>query len=95
MNGEEPVRGLTDSFRHESAIEDPVLMALPLGDLLDRLPVLDARVSASTQELRAWVALLRRRRASWREIGDALHVSRQAAWQRFHDSAPSTSETPG
>ena len=57
-----------------------------LEDLLDLLPELDARVSDAVSELRACVEVLRRRRASWREIGDALNVSRQAAWQRFHGS---------
>lgn len=55
-----------------------------VGDLLGVLVELDAEVGESTERLRGCVTLLRQRRASWREIGAALGVSRQAAWQRFH-----------
>ncbi|MEZ0579268.1 hypothetical protein [Nocardioides sp. MH1] len=56
-----------------------------MEDLLELLVELEAQVGASMKDLRTCVALLRRRRATWREIGGALNVSRQAAWQRFHD----------
>lgn len=47
---------------------------------------LDAEVTQSGARLNGCVAILRERRASWREIGEALGISRQAAWQRFHGS---------
>jgi hypothetical protein len=63
------------------------LAAMSLVELLDLLPDLEAEVDASYARLHACVAQLRERRASWREIGEALEVSRQAAWQRFRISA--------
>lgn len=63
------------------------LDGLSLPELLELLPDLEAEVDASHARLRACVALLRQRRASWREIGDALAVSRQAAWERFRAAA--------
>ena len=35
-----------------------------------------------------WVQLARSRKLSWAEIGKALGVSRQAAWQRFASETP-------
>jgi hypothetical protein len=53
---------------------------------LSLLPEIDADIEAEERRLRACVRMLRARRATWREIGDALHVSRQAAWERFQTS---------
>ena len=33
--------------------------------------------------IREWVTLMKERQVSWSEIGNALGVSRQAAWERF------------
>ena len=63
------------------------LSSASLPELLRMLPELEAQVDASNARLRACVALLRERRASWREIGEVLEVSRQAAWQRFREAA--------
>ena|SRR3974390_444463 len=38
------------------------------------------RIDAGMQDI---VDILREREVSWADIGDALHVSRQAAWKRF------------
>lgn len=62
------------------------LASASLPELLTMLPELEAAVDAANARLRACVALLRERRASWREIGEVLEVSRQAAWQRFRDA---------
>lgn len=56
-------------------------------DLLTELPALVADERGARERLRQHVALLRRHRATWAEIGGALSISRQAAWQRFN--APS------
>lgn len=76
----------------EAVASDQVCSLCPLGrlslvELLELLPELEAEVDASQERLKACVALLRDRRASWREIGEALEVSRQAAWQRFREPA--------
>lgn len=59
------------------------LAAMDMGTLLALLPVIEADIERDRAQLRECVALLRARRASWREIGDALSVTRQAAWERF------------
>jgi hypothetical protein len=57
--------------------------ALPLDDLLATLPTIAADAVQAELRLRERVALLRDRRATWAEIGAALGVTRQAAWERF------------
>ena len=51
--------------------------------LLALLKAQDANVESSRARLQDSIDLLRRREVSWAEIGDALGVSRQAAWERF------------
>lgn len=57
-----------------------------IPDLLALLPALEGEIEAGERRLRECVRLLRAHRATWREIGDALQVSRQAAWERFRIS---------
>lgn len=54
-----------------------------IAGLLALLPALEDEIAAGERRLRECVRMLRARRATWREIGDALQVSRQAAWERF------------
>ena len=52
-------------------------------EMLNTLPDI-VRTSDQVDEfLHGWVGLLRERRVSWQQIGLALGVTRQAAWQRF------------
>ena len=51
--------------------------------LLRRLAPAAGRVAAADAGLRGLVDLLRTREVSWARIGEALGVSRQAAWERF------------
>jgi len=60
--------------------------ALDIPGLLALLPALEDEIEAGERRLRECVRLLRAHRATWREIGDALQVSRQAAWERFRTS---------
>jgi hypothetical protein len=53
------------------------------ADMLARLPLIAATSSQVDRYLRAWVARIRERHISYAEIGKALGVSRQAAWERF------------
>jgi hypothetical protein len=62
----------------EAAVDIPGLLAL--------LPAFEDEIEAGERRLRECVRLLRAHRATWREIGDALQVSRQAAWERFRTS---------
>jgi hypothetical protein len=51
--------------------------------LLGSLAPANAAVKATRQILQAQVDRLRAREVSWAEIGGALGISRQAAWDRF------------
>jgi ATP-dependent Clp protease ATP-binding subunit ClpX len=52
-------------------------------ELLASLAPSEATLSAVRDDLRAKIAILRERDVSWAAIGDALGISRQAAWERF------------
>jgi ATP-dependent protease Clp ATPase subunit len=51
--------------------------------LLDGLKTSEATVEATRTVLQAQIEELRQRNVSWKAIGKALGVSRQAAWERF------------
>jgi biotin operon repressor len=51
--------------------------------LLDNLERSQAAFEASRAVLQQQIDTLRKREVSWSKIGDALGVSRQAAWERF------------
>ena len=57
--------------------------ATSIEELLATLPLLAAEARQADERLRERVALLKDRRATWAEIGSALKVTRQAAWERF------------
>jgi len=51
--------------------------------LLAALKPSEAAVEAAREVLQTQIELLRKRDVSWSEIGGALGISRQAAWERF------------
>lgn len=53
------------------------------AEALGILPQILAAAEQNASFAQEWVDLLRARRVSWAEIGRALGVSRQAAWERF------------
>jgi hypothetical protein len=53
------------------------------ADMLARLPLIAATASQVDRYLRLWVGQIRERHISYADIGKALGVSRQAAWERF------------
>lgn len=53
------------------------------GELLARLPLISATDAQVDRHLRDSVGQIRARHISYAEIGKALGVSRQAAWERF------------
>ena len=57
--------------------------ALPDDDLLALLRPSEAAAEATREALQEHIDELRRRDVSWARIGDALGISRQAAWERF------------
>ncbi len=80
-------RELNGGFQHDLGDVTIGNLSLPAAvgveDLLVLLRDLEADVGASERRLGECVRVLRERRATWREIGEALQISRQAAWERF------------
>ncbi len=56
---------------------------MPTPELLSTLPLILLSAAQNQAFAYEWVELLRQRGASWAEIGNALGVTRQAAWERF------------
>src|SRR5262249_16659720 len=52
-------------------------------DLLVNLPRAQSALQATASVLQQQIDELRRREVAWQKIGEALGVSRQAAWERF------------
>ena len=53
------------------------------AEMLSKLPQISAEATQVDRFLREWVKMIRERNISYAEIGKALGVSRQAAWERF------------
>lgn len=60
-------------------------------DLLEKLPLILQSAAQNQRFADDWVGLIRDRGISWTHIGQALGVSRQAAWQRF---SPNSDRAP-
>jgi ATP-dependent Clp protease ATP-binding subunit ClpX len=56
---------------------------LPTERLLQRLQPIEQTLQGKGSQLQTVVDLLRGREVSWAEIGGALGMSRQSAWERF------------
>jgi len=56
---------------------------LPTERLLERLRPIEDTIQGKANQLQWAVDLLRSRDVSWAQIGTALGVSRQSAWERF------------
>jgi ATP-dependent Clp protease ATP-binding subunit ClpX len=56
---------------------------LPTKRLLERLGPIEETVQGKGNQLQTVVELLRSRKVSWAQIGAALGISRQSAWERF------------
>ena len=52
-------------------------------NLLGLLKAQEKTFGEVAKRLQKSVEILRKRKVSWQQIGDALGVSRQAAWERF------------
>ena len=61
----------------------PSEQELPTERLLERLGPIEQTVQGKGSQLQAVVDLLRSREVSWAQIGAALGISRQSAWERF------------
>jgi len=56
---------------------------LPTERLLERLVAIEDTVQGKGNQLQSVVEILRSREVSWAQIGAALGISRQSAWERF------------
>ena len=63
------------------------------AEVLATLPLILASAEQNHSFAQEWVDLLRERKVSWAEIGRALGVSRQAAWERFAKKSGAKSAT--
>jgi ClpX C4-type zinc finger len=61
----------------------PSDQALPTERLLERLQAIEDTLQGKGNQLQKVVDLLRSREVSWAQIGAALGISRQSAWERF------------
>ena len=63
--------------------KSPSVEELPTERLLERLAAIEETVQGKGNQLQTVVDLLRARKVSWAQIGAALGISRQSAWERF------------
>lgn len=63
--------------------QQPPWAAMSEAELLASLPLIMRTADQVDSFAAEWVGLIRERGVSWAAIGQALGVSRQAAWERF------------
>ena len=61
----------------------PFNKELPIKQLLEGLRPIEDTLQAKGNQLQHRVEQLRARKVSWAQIGAALGISRQSAWERF------------
>lgn len=61
----------------------PVWEGMTDAQLLATLPLILKSAQQNADFANEWVDLIRARKISWAQIGQALGVSRQAVWERF------------
>ncbi|YCK38557.1 LysR substrate-binding domain-containing protein [Actinomadura sp. ATCC 39365] len=71
------------------APDDKYVTGMSDDDVLASLPRQALTLEQAERDLRAWVAILRARNVTWARIGEALGITRQAAWDRFAADAES------
>jgi ClpX C4-type zinc finger len=64
-------------------VSGPAPQELPTERLLERLRPIEDAIQGKGNQLQWVVELLRSREVSWAQIGAALGISRQSAWERF------------
>jgi len=69
--------------RREAQIKLAVAGAVADGASAERLRPIEDTVQGKGSQLQQVVDILRSREVSWAQIGAALGISRQSAWERF------------
>ena len=75
--------GACDRILADPKIPFPAMPDTDVDGLLLRLRSAADHAASADAGLRGLIDVLREREVSWARIGDALGVSRQAAWERF------------
>lgn len=70
----------------DEAAQIPSWGTMSDAELLSKLPRIASVAAQVEGSLQRWVGEARRRGSSWADIGDALGMSRQSAWERFSHS---------
>jgi hypothetical protein len=85
-----------ESEEASEAISRPPWNDMNDTELLSKLPLIAASAEQVNQFMGDWIELIRERKLSWAAIGEAMGVSRQAAWERFtRATAKDTSASAG
>ena len=66
-----------------AAVNHPPWEQMSDAEILSKLPLIARNAEQVNEFLVEWVELARSRKSSWAEIGKAMGISRQAAWERF------------
>ena len=82
-----------DDARRKNALGAAPWDRMSDAEVLATLPQILASAEQNVAFAHEWVEMLRERGISWAEIGRALGVSRQAAWERFARKSKDTSAT--
>lgn len=85
--------GVLDEIRSTGTVAPPPWDAMSDADILGKLDLITRTGNQVDAFLVEWVQLARSRKLSWAEIGKALGISRQAAWERFARSEPDAGTT--
>lgn len=75
--------GVVAEVRRTGVERPPPWHDMSDADLLGKLPLIAETGAQVDRFMIEWVRMLRTRNISWAEIGRALGVTRQAAWERF------------
>jgi len=75
--------GVCNKILEATPVPFPGWQGMTDDQLLAALKIAKATVDATRAVLQAQIEELRRREMSWDTIGNALGISRQAAWERF------------
>ena len=84
----EHFHGILQSPERLAEASRPPWERMEPAELVATLPLIAASAEQNVNFMREWVDMLRERGVSWAEIGRALGVSRQAAWERFSQRRP-------
>ena len=87
--------GVVAAERRKDPAAPPPWESMSDADILGKLALILRTGAHVDRFLVEWVQLARSRKLSWAEIGKAMGISRQAAWERFARDEAEAGTTPG